>query len=308
MASLDELDLRFRQYNAKYRIVTALHLKELQEEIEDLNQSGKININIYNNYLHRFQFKRPKENRNAQSVIIIAIPQRISIASFQLNDKKIKVVIPPTYIYRKSRKHCIDVLSKVFDNNSEISKAVLPLKLLAAHSGLGRYGRNNICYIDKMGSFARLEAFYIEYQFDRDNWQDKEMLHQCKGCYRCVKNCPTKCIKNDDFVIDAGRCITYFNETEGDFPKELNPKAHNALVGCMKCQVVCPVNHSFLKEKTIVETFTKEETDLILSNEPKVSSHLTRKLKQLDMDEYQTVLARNLKALIKSCILGYYFT
>ena len=202
----------------------------------------------------------------------------------------------------------MDAIAEVF-SNKKITQVALPLKLLAVRSGLGRYGRNHLCYIDGMGSFGRLEAFYIPYKIDRDEWQHKEMLQQCENCAKCIINCPTQCIENEELIneelnnefliIDAGRCITFFNENEGEFPSELHLRTHNALVGCIKCQVVCPVNHSLLKEKTIIETFSEEETSLILENKPDTSAALTEKLRQLDMDEYQTVLSRNLKALIK---------
>ena len=48
MLSLKKLDNKLKQYKANYRIVPTVHLNELQEEIEDLNQRGKINPEIYN--------------------------------------------------------------------------------------------------------------------------------------------------------------------------------------------------------------------------------------------------------------------
>jgi len=299
MQKLYELTRNFNKYDAKYKIVSTFHIQELKKEIEYLYGSGKINQNIYKDYLKEFHFKVPENFNDAQSIIIIAIQQRISLVTFQLDNKKIKIIIPPTYIYRKIREQCKDILSEVFGNNIKISRALLPLKLLAVHSGLGRYGKNNLCYIDGMGSFARLEAFYIEYKCDRDEWQNTELLQECRVCNRCVNYCPTKCISDDEFVINAGKCLTYFNEAEKDFPEYIDKNMHNALVGCIKCQSVCPVNHPYLKVKSVVESFDKEETFLIMNSNLKESKSLTSRLKQLDMDEYQYILGRNLKALIK---------
>ena len=36
----------------------------------------------------------------------------------------------------------------------------LHVKLLAVRSGLGKYGRNNICYIDDWGSMINLFAYF----------------------------------------------------------------------------------------------------------------------------------------------------
>ena len=304
MQSLEKLDLKLKQYNAQYRIVSSDHLNELQEEIEDLNRKGKINPEIYNSNLTPFQYKLPESNNSTRLLIIIAIPQKISIVVFKLNGKNVKTIIPPTYLFSKVKRMCIGILSEVFGNKIEIIRAMLPLKLLAARSGLGRYGRNHLCYVDGMGSFVRLEAFFIQYRTDRDDWQHKEMLQNCENCYKCVLICTTKCIKNEELnnkvlIIEAGRCITHYNENEGAFPPELHPGAHNALVGCIKCQAVCPVNHPYLKEKEVIETFTEEETDLILKNKLDTSEAISDKLKNMDMDEYQPVFSRNLKALIQ---------
>jgi epoxyqueuosine reductase len=297
--SLKKLDTIMSKHNAKYRIVSAVHLKELQKEIEALNRSGRINPEIYSSNLTPFLYNPPDPIDSPQSVIVIAMPQNMSIVFFKPNGKIVKAVIPPTYLYRNMRKKCIDILSEVFGNDIEIKRAFLPLKLLAVRSGLGRYGRNHLCYVDGMGSFARLEAFFIPFQPDRDDWKHKEMLPQCGNCSNCIMNCPTQCIQSDEILIDAGRCITFFNENEGEFPEELHPKAHNAIMGCMRCQTVCPLNRPLLKYKTTVETFSEEETSLILENSPHTSETLTEKLKHLDMDGYQSVLSRNLKALIK---------
>ncbi|UCB46589.1 MAG: hypothetical protein JSV25_03970 [Spirochaetota bacterium] len=304
MQSVEKLDLKLKQYNAQYRIVSSNHLSELQEEIEDLNRKGKINPEIYNSNITTFQYTLPDSNNSTRSLIVIAIPQKISIVVFKLNGKNVKTIIPPTYLFSKVRRKCIGILSEVFGNKIEIIRAMLPLKLLAARSGLGRYGRNHLCYVDDMGSFTRLEAFFIQYETDRDDWQHKEMLQNCENCNKCVLNCPTQCIKNKEFnnkvlIIEAGRCITHYNENEGAFPPELHTGAHTALVGCIKCQVVCPVNHPYLKEKAIIETFTEEETDLILENKLDASEAISDKLKNMDMDEYQPVFSRNLKALIQ---------
>jgi epoxyqueuosine reductase len=299
MKILKKLDDLLSQYNAKYRIISTDHLRELHNEIESLNRRGKINPDIYTSYLTPFQYTPPESDSSAQSVIMIAMPQNISIVLFKQDGKTFKAVIPPAYFSRKVRKTCIDILSELFGSNIESKRAFLPLKLLTVRSGLGRYGRNLLCYVDSMGSFARLEAFYIPYQPDRDDWKQKEKLPQCENCNKCIMNCPTQCIQKEEIMMDAGRCITHFNENRGAFPIELHPKAHNAIVGCVRCQTVCPVNRPLLKEKTTVETFSEEETGLILDNKPDASKALTEKLTHLDLDEYKAVLSRNLKALIK---------
>ena len=75
------------------------------------------------------------------------------------------------------------------------------------------------------------------------------MMNECNDCSLCVRVCPNKCICNQNFVIKAEHCLTFFNENNNDFPEWIDVKSHNSLVGCMKCQIVCPVNKDFIKKK-----------------------------------------------------------
>ena len=118
----------------------------------------------------------------------------------------------------------------------------LHLKLLAARSGLGRYGRNNLCYVEGMGTFLALLAFLTDAPELEDSWQEPALLEACRECAICYGICPSNAIRREDFVIDAGRCITLYNEVDGKFPTWILPSMHNALMGCMKCQTGCPEN------------------------------------------------------------------
>jgi len=105
---------------------------------------------------------------------------------------------------------------------------------------------------------------------------------------------------NIRFIIKAGQCLTFYNEFEGDFQKKNVPDtAHNALIGCLRCQLVCPVNRPFTKKREIVETFNEEETALIMNDTFHGSPGILEKLKNIDMIEYENVLSRNLNVLLK---------
>ncbi|MGD8274057.1 MAG: hypothetical protein PVJ88_16530, partial [Desulfobacterales bacterium] len=80
-----------------------------------------------------------------------------------------------------------------------------------------------------------------------------------------------------------------------------SPSWHNCLVGCMICQKVCPANKDVVKWIEPGETFTSDETDLILSgvSEQQLTKDTLAKLKRLDLMEYYDVLGRNLKVLIE---------
>jgi epoxyqueuosine reductase len=118
--------------------------------------------------------------------------------------------------------------------------------------------------------------------------------------------CPTGCIPYDGTVIDAERCLTYFNEHEADWPEWLDPEGHNSLVGCMRCQEFCPANRVHLRIPKVIAEFDREQTEWILRDLPadQLPSDVRAKLAALDLDDYSTVLGRNLRALAEAGACG----
>jgi len=247
------LKSEFGKLHAKFKTVSTIHLKELQDEINEWKQ------------------------------------------------KKYQTVIPPIYVYSEIRAICKKILSRILQKNGySVDRVILPLKLLAVKSGLGQYGKNNICYVDGMGSFTRLEAFYTDYEFPTNNWHEKKFMESCKTCSLCKNACPTQCIPEDRFLIHADNCLTYFNENIEDFPTWISPRSHNALVGCMRCQIVCPQNKKFHQMNEHIVNFSEEEISIILQKTPKenISQELAKKLADFNLDEYYSLLGRNLSVLM----------
>jgi len=142
------------------------------------------------------------------------------------------------------------------------------LKLLAGRSGLGKYGRNNICYVGEMGSFVNLMAFFTDYEFEEDNWQPTKMMEHCETCKKCISDCPGQAIpKTDSFVIDVERCISLYNEIPGVIPDWIPNTAHNALMGCMICQKNCPGNKKSISLVHQGGDITEEVTKAILDKD-----------------------------------------
>lgn len=183
----------------------------------------------------------------------------------------------------------------------------LHLKLLAVRSGLGKYGRNNICYVDDWGSMIYLMAYFTDFQFEEDNWTEIKMMDQCENCTICINNCPTRAIpepNSTNFVINAGKCIPVYNEIQGIIPDWIPFDAHNALIGCMKCQKPCPRNNKTIKIIEKLEDITEEETKVILEGtyDENIVKSLSKKLKLFlppDANRVLPVIKRNLELLIK---------
>jgi len=292
--------------NCKFRVVsTSGHLAELQREIENRRDQGQFDKEFAQQYLYRFKFTPPEELRAAKSLVVVAMPRPPTKAIFNWNRKKQSFILPPTYTaYDEKRLHVERLVAEAVGKEGyKIATPVLPLKLLATRSGLANYGRNNITYVQGMGSFMRLTAVYSDMPCESESWQEPKMMSRCKDCELCRRACPTGAIASDRFLLHAERCLTYHNEKEASipFPEWIKPEWHNCIVGCIRCQAVCPENKPFLSMVGETAEFTEEETKLLLNaaNPEKLSADTVAKMKTLSLMDYYKELPRNLGVLLQ---------
>ncbi|UCE44989.1 MAG: hypothetical protein JSU93_06255 [Methanobacteriota archaeon] len=213
-----------------------------------------------------------------------------------------RVVVPPTYSdAHKVTWRARNELKRAFEPRQyKLVRGVLPAKLLAVRSGLARYGRNNITYIPKYGSFHRLTSFYSDYDSPIDYWQEKEALPLCAKCSACIKACPTKAIEKDRFLIRAERCLTYLNEKDAShaFPRWVGAEAHNSVIGCMRCQRSCPYNKEVADWYVDRGVFDEAETEYLLQERyrGRKAATIQRKLKAVGLELH--IFPRNLEVLL----------
>lgn len=298
---MDHILSLLARLNIKARTVSVSHLQELEEDIRKPLVRGDISEGFYRERLSHYQFSLPSSVPEARTIIITAFPQPTLEVKFNLDGKQLPVKIPPTYLYYSDSLIQKFVETMLYPLGYQVTSSCLPLKLLGVRSGLGKYGRNNICYVPGMGSYHRLAAFFSDYPAEADSWGPARAMNSCRTCQLCLNACPSGAIHPDRFLLSAERCLTYLNEGESDFPPWLDPASHNALVGCLRCQEVCPAN-SRIKHSIIPGgEFSEEETRIIIESE-KLDIHnmpltLKEKLNNLDLLEY-TYLPRNLRALL----------
>jgi epoxyqueuosine reductase len=293
----------------KYSTLSTIHLEELQHDIDSLRNQGKLsNHRTYRGYIENKKFKTPEKIPDAKSLIILAIPNKPMHVKFHLNGKTREITLPPQYyddgipdetLQKTIQQHITKKPGFRLEKTRDIH-----LKLAAVRSGLGKYGRNNLCYVQGMGSLHKLVAFFTDAVLP-DNWNNIEMMPICKNCRICMNNCPNGCITEENFVINAGKCLSLYNEIEGTFPKWIKATAHNALMGCMRCQASCPENKEVITRTGRLEDIAEEETRKILNGtpDPKLLETLKRKLRNFDATqstESFTTFTRNLKALLNA--------
>jgi len=291
--------------DCRFRVVSVIHLLELQKEIEARRGQGQFDEEFAQKYLPTFRFTPPQELRDAQSLIVVAMPRPPTRVIFNWKGRRQSFMLPPTYTaYDEKRLYIEQLVAEAVDKKGfKIATPQLPLKLLATRSGLAEYGRNNITYVEGMGSFMRLTAVLSDMPCRGDSWQEPKMMKRCKDCDLCRKACPTGAISSERFLLHAEKCLTYHNEKEArtPFPAWIKPEWHNCIIGCIRCQAACPENRPFLNMVGETAEFTEEETRLMLEAVPIEHLHerTVAKMKLLSLTDYYRELPRNLGVLLR---------
>jgi epoxyqueuosine reductase len=271
-AAAPGLDLRFRT-------VSARHVRELGEWFERLKREQRLSTNAtYRRYIGGFRFAPPKEIPRARALVVAAVRQQLLAVTFHPDGGPRDVLIPTGYASQSytGRDIRARLLRDALGGRGLLQRGALPLKTLAVHSGLARYGRNNIAYVEDFGSFHELAGYWTDQDLP-DHWQPLTTLRMCKGCSICVKACPTRAFSETNFTIDAGRCLTLYNEQELPFPAWIPLAAHHTLIGCLRCQYRCPANADFIHDVERIADLDREQTRFILSGrrDPKQEKAIT---------------------------------
>ncbi len=298
----DILCTRLKKAGYDSRIVSISRLSGLEAAIKGRHEKKEFEPVFFSECLAFFQYKPSANLKNAASIIIVSVPQPIVQIMFTYKGKARPVFLPPTYIDSIDDKVKAIIAEALLPYDHKVERALLPVKTLAVRSGLAEYGKNNIAYHPTNGSFHRLVSFYSDLPCGQDAWREPVMMKRCEKCRACIKNCPTKAITEDCFLIRAHICLTYHNEHEGGFPDYIDPSIHKCIVGCMRCQDVCPKNKDVRNWTMEGGTFDEKETLMILQGESlnDLTQSVIEKLERLCLIEYFKLLPRNLKSVLQS--------
>lgn len=294
----------------KYRTLPVSRFPALQKEFDAARNNSQLGRQkIYLDQIAPLNFALPAEFSKAKSVVVVAAHSKNMYANFRLDGQSHRIMIPFQYYaddLNADRLKTIiqkDIIKSTTARIMDISSRV-PLKLLAARSGLGRYARNALIFVDGMGSYNVLYAFLTDHSFAEDNWTDLEILDECRRCHACERTCPTRCISRWNYSTNVDKCLTLYNETPGDFPNFILGSMHHALMGCMQCKSPCPANDGFAELSGQMEDVSEEETRKILKGVPDEAllKSLQRKLRNFRATasrEQFPILKRNLSVLIR---------
>ena len=299
---LKEVYHRLDEKGFKAKMVSVEHVPELKQDIDEKHRKGLFDPEFYQEELSSFDFEKPGRLSNATSIIVVAAPQPKSMIHIEWNGKRYPIVVPPTYSYATDEQVGEILEVALTGSGYHVAKARLPFKLLAVHSGLAQYGTNNISYIEGLGSFYRLAAFYTDLPLLEDNWGEMRVMERCEKCSACIQVCPSEAITRERFLIRGERCLTFHNERNVEFPGWLDPDWHNTLVGCLHCQRVCPVDRDVFKWVEDKGVMSGEDANRLMSgaSRDELSGDGIQLIEQLGLMEYYNRLGRNLKMLMRN--------
>lgn len=282
------------------RVVSIRRAREITAEIEE-RRRGSLDTGFYQKELEG-TFQIPADFPDGGSLFVIAVPQPQVVIRVVWRDAEHSFVVPPTYArHKRVDERVRGLIQDVADAREYlVARATLPLKLLAVRAGLAAYGKNNITYVPGMGSFHRLVGVVSDVPCEKETWREVRLMDECEHCLACRRSCPSGAISSERFLLHAEKCVTFLNEWPGDFPDWVDPAWHNCLIGCMRCQRICPQNKGVIEWTEDSGQISEDEAGLLVENTPlkRLPASLVEKLEQMDLVQYLDVLPRNLKMLL----------
>lgn len=246
-------------------------VEEIRKKLEERKASGAIDAGFFEEYLTKFRYLEGTSVKGSRYVVMTVVPSPISVLPVTVAGRKIEALIPPTYVrYNATFNDVLDDMKEnVLGAEAEVETLKAPLKSLAAHMGLVKYGRNNVSYCPGLGSGYQLCGYLLGTGERLGEWRAgaegrETALERCGSCTACVKACPTGAIRKDRFLISAERCFTLLSESRRPMPDWARPPETLCLIGCMACQQVCPENKGRLRTVPSGIEFSAEETEAVI--------------------------------------------
>ncbi|MEI6125453.1 MAG: HEAT repeat domain-containing protein, partial [Pseudomonadota bacterium] len=120
----------------------------------------------------------------------------------------------------------------------------MPVKIMAARTGLGAYGKNGIIQTPTMGSWIGLTMIITDAPLECDS----PAGDPCGSCNLCQRACPTGAL-DEPYKCAIEQCLTLqLVNNKGSVPRDLRDKAGTCIAQCNICLDACPINKKLLKQ------------------------------------------------------------
>ena len=297
---VDKLKALAKDNGDRLAVVPIVRIEELQAELA--NFCAKEKLNEYQKWIFDEVYRLENIPAHMQSVIIVAIPRpAYARATFVLNGKEYKAYAPvSTDIGRVDSYIEAAMKGAGYDTQKETR---LPSKRIAVQSGLAEYGRNNIVYVEGMGSALALRVYSTEMPCAKDAWRRPVVATKCDTCELCIKKCPAGAINHDNFLVNSEKCMVTWQQRDDDFPGWMPDTAHHTPYYCFMCQARCPMNAD---QKIIESAFSEKETARLLEGGPfdDVDADFGARISLLMLDSRKQI-PRNLRVLFDAMDRGH---
>lgn len=141
---------------------------------------------------------------------------------------------------------CRDLVSLIKDsdpgsrNRICVDSAPVLERSIAAASGIGFIGKNNLLIVPDHGSYLHLAEIFTTTAIPLS--PPAPLDNRCGACSLCLDACPTGALEKP-FVLNASKCLSYLTvEGKGDLKPGLAATLGKCFFGCDRCQEVCPFN------------------------------------------------------------------
>jgi epoxyqueuosine reductase len=280
-------------------------LQVVKDKLETRKIRREIQSEFFNKYFSSFTYLKDGFIDKPGSIIIIARPRPAHTIDVEFMGKRKRFVFPPTYVKYKDvfNEVLVDFKHSLGIDKYQASLINAPLKSLAVHTGLAAYGKNNITYIPEFGSYFQLIGIVTNIPAEKKNGgQDgKEiMAERCQTCQACLQACPLQAISSERFLLFAEKCYVSYSESPEPFPSGMISPSPDCLIGCLKCQEVCPMNKGKLRYEDTGIYFTAAESEVIINNGTSSPrwKEIKGKLESLGLSEDYLIQLRNLRQLL----------
>jgi len=302
---IDKLKLLAKANGDRLAAIPIENIKSLQSQLAKYRNDNNAQLSDYQKWIFDELYRFDAIDTDMQSIIIVAVARpAYANVTWHLNGQQYAAFSGVSTNTDRTAEY---ITSAVQAAGYKINRETrLPLKNIAVQSGMAQYGRNNIVYVDGMGSALALLAFSTDAPpCDTTTWSEHIVSQACDGCKICITLCPTDAIIPDKFLIDSHKCLTRLAQLEDDFPEWVPPTAHHSTYYCLMCQARCPMNKG---QKTIDISFNEKETARILDGGPyssdDVSEELSKKIGLLNFGKLATA-PRNLRVLFDAMDNGH---
>ncbi len=297
---MKQLLQEFEEQGNKLILIPVKRLQNLKDELNSFKEEEELNGFqrwIVNELYH---FDLPEAGFEIRSILLVALshPAHAEVElNYQGTIHKTLSLVKPDFDIAGNR-----ITQYLTDQGYHCCHSTnLPLKRLAVQSGFAVYGKNNITYIDGLGSYFSYDAFFTDLPCSEGQWRPVTIAASCISCSACIHHCPTQAIRKDRYLIDNQRCLSAINEMPGEFPDWLAPSIHHTMYDCLRCQEICPMNQEYRENVLRTVVFNEEETGMLLSGAPydSFSDSMKRRTKLLGLDDWLEAIPRNLRMLLE---------